>query len=47
MQAPVLVFDHVKKTATVVAAGPRAAKRLAELAVDGRAQVATSGVPKR
>jgi len=47
MQAPVLVFDHVDKAATVVAAGPAAEKRLAELAALQREQIATSGRPSR
>jgi hypothetical protein len=46
MQAPILLFDHVAKTAALIPTGPKADKRLAEIVATQRAQVATSGVPK-
>jgi hypothetical protein len=47
MQAPILVFDHVRKIALVMPTGPGAENKLAELAAAQRKQVATSGVPSK
>jgi hypothetical protein len=45
MQAPIIVFDHIRKTVATVPTGPAADKRLAELLESQRNQVATSGRP--
>ena len=45
MQTPMLVFNHIAKTATAVPTGP-AEKRLAELARGDR-NIATSGRPSK
>jgi hypothetical protein len=46
MQSPLLVFDHIKKSVTVVPTGP-AQRRLADLARSSNTQVATSGRPSK
>ena len=47
MQAPIIVFDHVRKSFGTIPTGPTADKRLAELIASQRKQVATSGLPGR
>jgi len=46
MQSPVLIFDHIAKTAMAVPTGPAGDKKLAELAAAQRDLVATSGRPR-
>jgi hypothetical protein len=46
MQAPVIVFDHVRKDVVAVPPGPAAEKRLAELVAAQQHQVMTSGRPQ-
>jgi hypothetical protein len=45
MQSPIILFDHIKKTAATIATGPGADKRLAEVWASQRKQIATSGRP--
>jgi hypothetical protein len=45
MQAPILVFSHIKKTVATIPTGPAADKRLDEVLASQRKQVATSGRP--
>jgi hypothetical protein len=45
MQAPLVVFDHTKKTVVRVETGPAGDKKLAEVLDVQRSQVATSGRP--
>jgi len=47
MQAPIIVFDHIKKAFGTVPTGPVADKRLADLIASQGEQIATSGVPPR
>lgn len=43
MQAPLVVFDHIRKAIVTIPTGPVADKRLGELLALQRQQVATSG----
>jgi hypothetical protein len=45
MQAPILVFDHIKHIVATIPTGPAADKRLAELLASQREQISTSGRP--
>jgi hypothetical protein len=45
VQAPLIVFDHVRKTVATLATGPFADKRLADVLAAQRKQIATSGRP--
>jgi hypothetical protein len=45
MQAPLIVFAHVKKQVAVIATGPANDRRLTELLASQRKQIATSGRP--
>ncbi len=43
MQAPLIMFDHIRKAVAIIPTGPLAGKQLAEVMVAQRKQVATSG----
>jgi hypothetical protein len=45
MQSPIIVFDHITKTVTMLPTGPMSDKRLADVLAAQRDQVATSGRP--
>lgn len=47
MQAPIVIFDHIKKKVSTIRVGAAADKRTAELLAEQRKQVATSGRPKK
>lgn len=47
MQSPLIVFDHIKKTAVTLQTGPGADRQLDEVLESQRRQVATSGRPSK
>jgi len=47
MQAPILVFDHIRHIVATIPTGAAADRRLTELLESQRKQVATSGRPAK
>jgi hypothetical protein len=46
MQAPIIIFDHIRKVVAAIPMGPNADKKIAEVLATQRKQVATSGRPQ-